>query len=127
MSDPTDKDQADQHRPIRTVTDGNISSSIWENPSQVEGQVFYSSKIVRNWQDENGAWHESSSFSERDLNRVIGIAETTKDVIAARRYAQEAPARLEERAQQKQAYKDQRTEVQSSQEQPAQQIKHRPS
>lgn len=126
MSDATDKDQSQSKAPFRTIRDGNISSSIWEKPSQTAGEFFYPSKIVRNWQDENGTWHESSSFSERDLSRLIGVAETTKDVIAARRFAHEAPARLEERAQLKQAYKDQRTEVQSSQEQPAQQIKQRP-
>lgn len=124
MSDPSESKEAKGTPPIRTLRDGSISSSIWAHPSQTEGEWFYTSKIVDNWQDGKGQWHESSSFSEHDLPRLKAIIQTTEDVIAAQRYAQKAPERLEAGAEQKAAYREDRAEGSDIQQKPTRRMRN---
>ncbi len=109
--------------PIRTVRDGNLSSSIWEHQRQDDDGMFYSAKIVRNWQDDKGQWHESSSFSENDLRRIPALAENTSDIIQAHRYTQELPDRVQQRAEQKASYQESRKPESAPAPQPKQRIK----
>lgn len=80
--------------PLRTVRDGTLSASIWER--QGEDGPFYNTKIVRNWQDKDGQWHESSSFSEGDLRRLPDLARNSGDIIAAQRYQNAVIERAQE-------------------------------
>ena len=73
-------------RPIRVIRDGSIASSVWERPSQ-DGPN-YSAKVVRNWKDEDGKFHESNSYSEYDLPRLAEVARNTCDVISGLRHEQ---------------------------------------
>jgi hypothetical protein len=73
-------------RPLRVIRDGSIASSIWERPGQ-DGPN-YSAKVVRNWKDEDGKFHESNSYSEYDLPRLAEVARNTRDVISGLRHEQ---------------------------------------
>ncbi len=73
-------------RPLRVIRDGSIASSIWERPGQ-DGPN-YSAKVVRNWKDEDGKFHESNSYSEYDLPRLAEVARNTCDIISGLRHEQ---------------------------------------
>ena len=86
------KDQPDTSKdpqaPIRTIRDGAISSSIWEQ--QGEDGPFYTAKVVRSYKDEaSGEWRESNSYSENDLRRLADVARNTSDIMVGLRHDRE--------------------------------------
>lgn len=109
MNDENNNGQGRGMPPLRTLRDGSLSSTIWPQDS-VDGDRFFTSEIVRNWQDDHGKWHKSSSFSERDLPRLMALIETTQDVIRAQHFEM-TPERVSEQSKQKAAYQQERRNV----------------
>lgn len=56
-------------RPAFKLKDGLIVATIWENTTN-EGRIFHSVSISRSYQDGNGAWKETASFTGADALRA---------------------------------------------------------
>ena len=74
--------------PLRAIRDGSLSSSIWPRQND-EGETFYTAKIVRNYRDNEGKFHETNSYSESDLRRLPDLARNTSDIMTALRHDQQ--------------------------------------
>jgi hypothetical protein len=60
------------NRPEDVLRDGNIKATIWKN--ERENGPAFSTVFARTWQDEEGAFHDSQSFSGTELLRVSELA-----------------------------------------------------
>ena len=58
--------------PIETIRDGQLKATIWKNPSENGG--FYNVDLIRSYQDAEGNWQDSRSFSGTELLRVSHLA-----------------------------------------------------
>ncbi|WP_375205367.1 hypothetical protein [Hyphococcus sp.] len=63
---------ADINRPEDTLRDGSLKATIWRNEG--ENGEYYSTTIARTWQDEDGNYRDSHSFSGSELLRVSELA-----------------------------------------------------
>jgi hypothetical protein len=58
--------------PIKKFVSGNVSVSVWENPSTKEGmQNYFTVSIDRRYKDKNDEWKNSNSFRVSDLPKAI--------------------------------------------------------
>ena len=64
--------QPESNRPEDVLRDGNIKATIWKN--ERENGPAFSTVFARTWQDEEGAFHDSQSFSGTELLRVSELA-----------------------------------------------------
>lgn len=58
-------------QPAHVIRIGNISGTIWDN--ETGGRTWYSTEIVRNYQDK-GRWSKASNFRASDLPVVEKVA-----------------------------------------------------
>lgn len=58
--------------PADVLRDGNIKATIWKN--ERENGPSFSTVFARTWQDEDGAFKDSHSFSGTELLRVSELA-----------------------------------------------------
>ena len=68
----TQQQDADINRPEDTLRDGSLKATIWRNEG--ENGEYYSTTIARTWQDEDGNYRDSHSFSGSELLRVSELA-----------------------------------------------------
>ena len=61
-----------KNRPARTLQDGALKASLWKNHSK--NGAFYSVTFSRTYRDDNGNYHDSSSFSGTDLLKLSRLA-----------------------------------------------------
>ncbi len=66
-------------KPASTIRDGNLKATIWANFG--EKGTFYSVVISRTYQDEQGNYCESESFSNGQLLRLARLANIAYDEI----------------------------------------------
>lgn len=66
-------------KPVDTIRDGSLKAVIWANFG--ENGTFYSVQITRTYQDEQGNYHDSDSFSNAQLLRVARLAHIAYDEI----------------------------------------------
>ena len=52
--------------PVHRIQYGNIAVAIWANESN-EGDEFYNVTVKRGWKDDEGNWHDATSFGFLDL------------------------------------------------------------
>ena len=64
--------QQEVNKPEDVLRDGNIKATIWKN--ERENGPSYNTTFARTWQDEDGAFHDSQSFSGTELLRVSELA-----------------------------------------------------
>lgn len=58
---------------------GKLKATVWENNS--DGGTFFSTVLVRIYQDDDGNWHESSSLNRDDLLRAANLLKRAFDAI----------------------------------------------
>lgn len=71
----TEQQQAQQpenNGPADVLRDGNIKATIWKN--ERENGPSFSTVFARTWQDEEGGYRDSHSFSGTELLRVSELA-----------------------------------------------------
>lgn len=62
-------------KPDLTFRDGPIKAAVWWNPSEKSPKGgFHSVRFTRTWKDEQGNYHDSDSFSGRDLLRLSNLS-----------------------------------------------------
>ena len=71
-TETTQTPDADINRPEDTLRDGSLKATIWRNEG--ENGEYYSTTIARTWQDEDGNYRDSHSFSGSELLRVSELA-----------------------------------------------------
>ena len=71
-TETTQTPDADINRPEDTLRDGSLKATIWCNEG--ENGEYYSTTIARTWQDEDGNYRDSYSFSGSELLRVSELA-----------------------------------------------------
>jgi hypothetical protein len=64
--------QQESNGPADVLRDGNIKATIWKN--ERENGPSYNTTFARTWQDEQGAYRDSHSFSGTELLRVSELA-----------------------------------------------------
>jgi hypothetical protein len=64
--------QQESNGPADVLRDGNIKATIWKN--ERENGPSFSTIFARTWQDEQGAYRDSHSFSGTELLRVSELA-----------------------------------------------------
>ena len=68
-------------RPATTLRCGNIKATIWQNVS--EKGPFFSITFPRPFKDQDGTWHNGTSFGLNDLEALMNVAFEAKEWIAA--------------------------------------------
>lgn len=61
------------NKPVDKIRDGALVATIWKNPGKGDKPPFYSVEISRSYQDEEGAYHDSHSFSGSELLRAARL------------------------------------------------------
>jgi len=64
--------QQENNGPADVLRDGNIKATIWKN--ERENGPSFNTIFARTWQDEQGAYRDSHSFSGTELLRVSELA-----------------------------------------------------
>ncbi|MCB1682367.1 MAG: hypothetical protein KDI65_10600 [Alphaproteobacteria bacterium] len=64
--------EPDVNRPEDVLRDGNLKATVWKNEG--ENGDYYSTTLSRTWQDEDGNYRDSHSFSGAELLRVSELA-----------------------------------------------------
>ncbi len=77
MTDETKK------QPAAKLREGTLSAEIWENAR--DDSVQHNVTFARSWQDKDGNWRKSQSFSERDLLALQHLAGRAHDAIRERK------------------------------------------
>ena len=75
-------------KPAAVIRDGALRATIWKNRG--EKGDFHSIRFTRTWNDEQGNWHDTDSFSGTDLLIVGRLAVRAYDAIAELRAADRA-------------------------------------
>ena len=68
------------NKPIDTIQDGRITAKIWKNIG--EKGIRYSVLISRFYQDQEGKYHDTTTFSNGELLRVARLANKAYDRVA---------------------------------------------
>lgn len=64
-------------KPIDTLRDGSLKATIWKRTS--ERGDFYSVNFSRFYRDDEGAYHDTDSFSGSELLRLAHLATRAYD------------------------------------------------
>lgn len=67
----------DPQRPVETLRDGNIKSSIWRNTT--EKGAFYAATFARSYTDRDGNVRDATGFAGTDLLKLSELARKTYD------------------------------------------------
>ena len=62
----------EKNQPADVTRDGNLKATTWRNEG--ENGPYYSTTFARSYQDENGKFHDSHSFSGSELLRISELA-----------------------------------------------------
>lgn len=68
------------NKPVDTIRDGDLKATIWKNLG--ENGSFYSVDFSRTYQDAQGTYHDSHSFSGSEPLRLARLANLAYDAIA---------------------------------------------
>lgn len=69
---------SETNKPVAQVRIGNIKSAVWAN--EVDGgNTMHMATFVRSYRDDNGDWHDVSSFPARDLLALAKVVDKTHD------------------------------------------------
>ena len=68
------------NKPIRKLTDANITASIWRNERD-NGGPFYTVTFSRTYKAKDGSYRDASSFSGSNVFKIARLAETAYSVI----------------------------------------------
>lgn len=68
-------------KPAHTVKSGAVRATIWENMGS--SGLFYAATLSRSFRDAAGAWRNSASFGERQLDDLMNAALEAKEWMAA--------------------------------------------
>lgn len=79
MSKNTAPSTKTTNAPVQTFRYGLIKAAIWAN--QADGKTFYSVTVIRSYQDEKKAWHDTTSFGRDDLPLLEKLAAKCHDWI----------------------------------------------
>jgi len=62
-----------QQMPVARFRAGQVSSALWENQIQVKGRTvtILKATVQRRYQDRNGQWQSSTSFSRNEIPLAI--------------------------------------------------------
>ena len=60
------------NKPVDTIRDGSLKATIWENFG--EKGTFYSVDLSRTYQDDQGNYHDSHSFSGTEPIQIARLA-----------------------------------------------------
>lgn len=60
--------------PADTVRDANLKATIWRNEG--EKGAYYNTTLAKTYQDQNGNYKDTQTFSQNDLLRVSELART---------------------------------------------------
>ena len=71
------------NKPVNTIRDGALKATIWKNFG--EKGNFYSVDFSRTYQDDQGNYHDSHSFSGSELLRIARMANLAYGEIATYR------------------------------------------
>lgn len=79
------------NQPVQTLRDGSLKATIWANFG--DKGTFYSVQLTRLYQDAEGNYHDSDSFSNAQLLRIARLAHIAYDEILIYRSNDKAPAK----------------------------------
>ena len=79
------------NKPVQTLRDGSLKATIWANFG--EKGTYYSVQLTRTYQDEQGNYHDSDSFSNAQLLRIARLAHIAYDEILIHRSNDKAQAK----------------------------------
>lgn len=82
--------------PVETLREANLNAKIWEN--QHDKGVNYKTTFSRSYQDQDGQWHNTNSFGEKDLLPLMNLAGRAHDAVR--------DLREQERAQQRETARE---------------------
>lgn len=77
-----------KNKPADTLRDGAIRATIWRNQS--DNGVFFTTEFTRTYQDDQGTYHDSHSFSGVELLKLAHLAGRTYDRIGQLMVAEKA-------------------------------------
>lgn len=60
-------------KPVYKVQAGTVSAAVWAQPANVKGRTttMLKASIARSYQDENGVWKSSTSFSRNEIQLAV--------------------------------------------------------
>ena len=70
-------------QPIQRFRIGLIEAAVWQNTAD-NNRVFYNVTLQRSFQDREGEWKTTGSFSHTDLLNVARLAERAESWISSR-------------------------------------------
>ncbi|MEO0851905.1 MAG: hypothetical protein AAFY15_00155 [Cyanobacteria bacterium J06648_11] len=65
------------YQPLDTIRDGSLKATIWKR--ETENRPFYSVELTRSYTDQDGKWHDASSFVGDELLRIARLAQLAYD------------------------------------------------
>jgi len=78
-------------KPVGMHFDGSLKAVIWSNFG--EKGTFYSVQLARTYQDAEGTYHHSDSFTNAQLLRIARLAQLAYDDILVRRQQDKVQAK----------------------------------
>ena len=79
------------NKPVQTLRDGSLKATIWANFG--EKGTYYSVQLTRTYQDEQGNYLNSDSFSNAQLLRIARLVHIAYDEILIHRSNDKAQAK----------------------------------
>ena len=77
-------------KPVHTIRYGAVEAAIWKNDG--EAGAFYNVTLRRGWRDEQGTWHDSTSFNFKDLpNLAKAITDSHSWIAWQQRQTEQKP------------------------------------
>ena len=71
---------AQGNRPWAEFRSGMLKATVWENEAS-NGEVYFSTVLVRIYQDQRDNWHEAQGLGRDDLLRAANLLRRVFDVI----------------------------------------------
>ena len=90
----------EEDQPITRFKAGSVSCAIWQNRVSVAGRptTILKATICRRYQDRNGLWQTSQSFSRNEIPLAILVLERAFESMLERTHEQEIGDAVEEAA-----------------------------
>ena len=83
--------------PIHRETDGNVEAAVWRR-IQDDGRVSHHVTLSKSYQDSDGNWHRSNTFTMKELDRALACGSRAQEwVIQQRQEMAREKAHQEER------------------------------
>lgn len=65
------------NKPLATYKDSKLKATLWANQNR-DGDTYFSINLAKVYQDRNGNWQETNSFSETDILRINELAKEAR-------------------------------------------------